>query len=293
MRPEAMQPSDFNNKTSPQIPDTFYKLIQPNNPGPTIKISRLGLGTVKLGRNTGVKYPTSFQIPNDTEAANLLSTSKELGINLLDTAPAYGNSEQRLGTLLKPYPRDAWLIASKAGEIFNSSNGTSHYDFRRQAIISSVQQSLTNLKTDYIDMLLIHSNGDDVAIINNYEVFNTLEYLKQQGYIRFFGMSTKTVAGGLLTVQHADVAMVTFNPGNVADLPVIQAAAQNNKIILVKKAFDSGHLVNNTTGNNSVNNTVKFILKEPGVTSIVSGTISIKHLQQNAAATVAAAMIND
>ena len=64
-----------------------------------INISPIGLGTVKLGRNTGVKYPQQFKLPNDKQAQDLLHIAKEWNINLIDTAPAYGNSEQRLGKL--------------------------------------------------------------------------------------------------------------------------------------------------------------------------------------------------
>ena len=66
-----------------------------------IEMSVLGLGTVKFGRNEGVKYPESFDIPDDAALADLLSIAKDLGINTLDTAPAYGTSEERLGGLLK------------------------------------------------------------------------------------------------------------------------------------------------------------------------------------------------
>lgn len=80
--------------------------------GTDIEVSMLGLGTVKLGRNKGVKYPTSFTIPDDEAALKLLEQAWELGINLIDTAPAYGNSEQRLGELLPQLPHD-FVICSK------------------------------------------------------------------------------------------------------------------------------------------------------------------------------------
>ena len=70
-------------------------------PGTDMMISPIGLGTVKLGRDQGVKYPDSFTIPDDKAAADLLALSHDLGINLLDTAPAYGRSEERLGPLLQ------------------------------------------------------------------------------------------------------------------------------------------------------------------------------------------------
>ena len=58
--------------------------------GTDIKVSPLGFGTVKLGRDQGVKYPAGFKIPDDREAVVLLDQAQSLGINLLDTAPAYG-----------------------------------------------------------------------------------------------------------------------------------------------------------------------------------------------------------
>jgi aryl-alcohol dehydrogenase-like predicted oxidoreductase len=93
-----------------------------------MKVSALGLGTVKLGRDQGVKYPEGFTIPDDGQARALLAQARDLGINLIDTAPAYGNSEQRLGNLLRGQ-RDQWLICSKVGEEFD--DGVSRFDFPR------------------------------------------------------------------------------------------------------------------------------------------------------------------
>ena len=57
-----------------------------------LQLSVLGLGTVKLGRNTDVKYPQDFELPSDEAILNLLEVAGSLGINYLDTAPAYGLS---------------------------------------------------------------------------------------------------------------------------------------------------------------------------------------------------------
>ena len=91
-----------------------------------IAISILGLGTVKIGRNQAVKYPSAFTIPEDKEVLDLLNFAKDLGINLIDTAPAYGNSEERLGKLLQGTRKD-WVIVSKVGEEFEQEQ--SHYNF--------------------------------------------------------------------------------------------------------------------------------------------------------------------
>jgi aryl-alcohol dehydrogenase-like predicted oxidoreductase len=247
-------------------------------------VSPIGLGTVKLGRNTDVKYPHSFTIPDDKQAANLLAVAQDLNINVLDTAPAYGDSEVRLGKLLRGQ-RDRWVIVGKAGEEYIDQKSV--YDFTPAKIMHSIKSSLQRLNTDYIDLLLIHSDGNDEHIINTYEVFDTLNTAKKQGLIRYFGMSTKTVAGGLLTVQHADVAMVTYNPTHTEELPVIQAAEKALKGILIKKAFASGHLDKIAT-ENPVRKAMDFIFATHGVSSVIVGTINPQHLAANLQAAIEA-----
>jgi predicted aldo/keto reductase-like oxidoreductase len=65
---------------------TLHDLHRPlGHNGPMV--SPLGLGTVKLGRDQGVKYPNGFRIPDENEARMLLKLARDLGINLIDTAP--------------------------------------------------------------------------------------------------------------------------------------------------------------------------------------------------------------
>lgn len=242
-----------------------------------LNVSSVGLGTVKLGRNTDVKYPHAFTIPDDKQATDLLALAKDLNINLLDTAPAYGDSEIRLGKLLRGQRQD-WIIVGKAGEEYEAQQ--SEYNFTKEHIISSIQRSLKRLNTDFLDLLLIHSDGNDEQIINQYDIFNTLAIAKQQGLIRYGGMSTKTVNGGILTLKHSDVAMVTYNPIHIEELPVIEMAQQNRKGILIKKALASGHIDKFST-KNPVQTAMDFIFKQPGVNSIILGTISPQHLIEN------------
>ncbi|WP_309675362.1 aldo/keto reductase, partial [Pseudomonas sp.] len=157
-------------------------------------VSPLGLGTVKLGRDQGVKYPNGFQIPDDDEARMLLKLARDMGINLIDTAPAYGRSEERLGPLLRGQRQD-WVIVSKVGEEF--ADGQSRHDFSAAHTRLSVERSLQRLETDFIDLMLVHSDGNDLAILNDSEVYATLAELKSEGKIRGFGFSGKTVEGGL------------------------------------------------------------------------------------------------
>lgn len=249
-----------------------------------IKVSPLGLGTVKLGRDQGVKYPHAFVIPDDREAMAIINLAKDLGINLIDTAPAYGNSEQRLGNLLAGQRRE-WVICSKVGEEFSSSNGgISHFDFTPEHCQKSVRRSLERLKTDFIDIVLIHSDGNDCEIINSYGTLEVLAELKQQGLIRAFGMSSKTVAGGTLAAQKSDIVMASYNVQYTGEKTVLDVCKQLGKACFIKKAFASGHLSKNVA--DPVKHSMDFVFQHPGTTSAIVGTINRRHLVDNVNAAV-------
>mgnify|MGYP001820274849 FL=1 len=235
-----------------------------------IDVSPLGLGTVKIGRNEQVKYPRGFEIPGDSQVSELLALAWDLGINFIDTAPAYGTSEQRLGQLLPN--REDWVIMTKVGEIFE--NGQSRFDFSAQYTRQSVERSLKTLKRDMVDIVLVHSNGNDMDIINDGAAFETLDRMKQQGLIRAYGMSTKTVAGGLWIVEHTDVVMATYNLETDEELPVLELAQQLNKGVVIKKGLQSGHAGN-------VEQAFRHVLTQPGVSSMIVGTINPVHLRSN------------
>ena len=235
-----------------------------------INVSPLGLGTVKIGRNEQVKYPQGFEIPDDAHVSELLNLAWDLGINFIDTAPAYGTSEQRLGQLLPE--RDNWVIMTKVGEIFE--NGQSRFDFSAEHTRQSVENSLKKLQRDMIDIVLVHSDGNDMAIINNAAALETLERMKQQGIIRAFGMSTKTVEGGCWIVENTDVVMATYNLETDKELPVIERAHALNKGVVVKKGLQSGHA-------DSVTDAFQHVLTQPGVSSMIVGTINPGHLRAN------------
>ena len=243
-----------------------------------LTVSALGLGTVKIGRDKGVKYPSGFTIPDDRAVTELLAQARDLGINLIDTAPAYGHSEVRLGKLMSA--RQDWIIVTKVGEEFDNDSGESRFDFTPAHVRTSVERSLQRLNTDYLDSVLVHSDGNDLDIISQ-GTLEALNELKKAGLIRATGMSTKTVEGGIATLQQADMAMVTYNLQHHEEVPVIEHAASHSKGILIKKAFASGHLADDIA--DPVQESLNQILGTAGVGSIIAGTINPKHLQENVA----------
>ncbi len=241
-----------------------------------IDVSALGLGTVKLGRDQGVKYPQGFTIPDDRAATALLNQARELGINLIDTAPAYGVSEIRLGSLLKGQ-RDQWIICSKVGEEF--TEGESYFDFSPEHTQRSVERSLQRLHTDVIDMVLVHSDGNDTHIIEEMGTLQALAQLKDRGLIRAFGMSTKTVAGGIAAAHSSDVVMLTYNLARQEEREVLDRCAALGTGALIKKALASGHLADGVE--DPVQASMDLVFSHPGSTAAIIGTITPAHLRSN------------
>jgi aryl-alcohol dehydrogenase-like predicted oxidoreductase len=243
-----------------------------------IDVSVLGLGTVKIGRNQQVKYPSGFELPDDNAVIELFELAQSLGINFIDTAPAYGSSEQRLGELLPD--RHDWVIVTKVGEIFENSQ--SRFDFSFDHTVNSVEQSLNRLKRDVLDVVLVHSDGDDMAIINTEPVFEALESLKNEGLIKAYGMSSKTVEGGCWVVKNCDVVMATANLDYDDERPVLELAEKMDKGVIIKKGLQSGH-ADSASGGRGVDAAFRHILSLPGVSSMIVGTINKQHLQDNIA----------
>ena len=233
-----------------------------------IKVSRLGLGTVKFGRNEAVKYPEQFELPDQKHITALVEFAKGLGINVLDTAPAYGLSEERLGRLLKGQRQD-WVIISKAGEEFE--NGQSTYIFTPEHFEMSLERSLKRLQTDYLDVLLIHSNGRDKNILFDEKLIRKLEDFKKRGLVKAIGASTKTAEGGLKALELLDVVMTTYEP---AEQPVMDYAAEHNKGVLLKKILASGH-------NTNIQMAMDYAFAHPAASCAIIGTLQKEHLLQN------------
>ncbi len=235
--------------------------------------SAIGLGTVKLGRREGLKYPEPFDLPSDQDALALLRKAHDLGINLVDTAPAYGSSEERLGRLLPNVaPRDRWVLCTKAGESF--TDGVSSYDFTPEAVTASVERSLRRLRTDVLDIVLLHSDGDDEHVIIHSGALDALRALKDRGLIRAVGASTKTPRGALVAVERCDVAMLTLNAEQQDDAPAAARALETGAAVLVKKALRSGH-----AGDPSA--ALRRVISTPGVSCVVVGTLNPAHLEAN------------
>jgi len=235
-------------------------------------ISPIGFGAFKIGRNQKVKYATPYELPGDEDVSRLLNGLLDLGINYIDTAPAYGTSEERIGRAIA-HRRSEFVLATKVGETFEA--GASSYDFSGQAIRQSVERSLSRLKTPTIDVLLLHSDGRDEWIQSETDAVPTLQELKQRGLVRAIGLSGKTVEGARQALEWADVLMVEYHLRDRSHESLIADAAGRGVGIVVKKGLASGEL--------PADEAIRFVLANSHVASLVIGGLSLEHFRSNLA----------
>lgn len=229
----------------------------------------IGLGTTKLGRNADVKYPKRFTLPSKEQVCDLLETTLRLGVNLIDTAPAYGESERRLGPFVATN-RDRLVLCTKCGEQYG--NGRSTYNFSASGIVVSVEESLRRLKTDHIDILLLHSNGRDVEILTQTDAHEALQRLKKSGKTRAVGISAKTQAGILEACQTLDVVMAPFSQKDPSLAGALKKAHEAGLGVLAIKGLFSGHL--------EARPAIEFVLRQPFIDTLILGTNDPAHLRE-------------
>jgi aryl-alcohol dehydrogenase-like predicted oxidoreductase len=235
-----------------------------------LTVSPIGFGAFKIGRNEGIKYPQGYDLPDEAAATRLLNAVLDLGINYVDTAPAYGLSEQRIGRALAHRRRD-YVLSTKVGETRHA--GRSTYDFSSGALRASVERSLRRLRTDAVDLVLIHSDGDDLAILEGTDAVQTLQDLRSEGLVRAIGLSAKTVEGARAALAWADTLMLEYHLDDRASSAVISEASAADVGVVVKKGLAAGRL--------DPPEAVRFVLGTPGVGSLVVGSLNIDHLKDN------------
>jgi aryl-alcohol dehydrogenase-like predicted oxidoreductase len=234
-----------------------------------LNVGPIGLGTTKLGRNTDVKYAAPFALPSDEEVVKLLDTALALGVNLIDTAPAYGESEERLGRVLGAR-RDSIVLATKCGERYE--NGRSTYDFSAAALTASVENSLMHLATDHVEILLLHSNGEDVKILTETDALEALSRLKQSGKVRAAGISAKTAEGIALACEALDIVMAPFSARDAALAGALDQAHAAGLGVLAIKGLASGDL--------EAPGAIEFVLRQRFIDALIVGTIDPAHLKE-------------
>ena len=145
-----------------------------------IEVSALGLGCM------GMSYHRSF-IPDRKAMITLINRAADLGVNLFDTAEAYGpfTNQDLVGEALQTIRKNV-IVATKFG--FREGRPDIGLDSRPESIRKAVEHSLKSLRTDYIDLLYQHRIDPNVPIE---DVAGTVKDLIAEGKVKHFGMSER------------------------------------------------------------------------------------------------------
>ena len=135
---------------------------------------------------------------SERKVQELIEVCLQEGITTYDHADIYGNhtTEQLFGNAWKEMgiKRSQIQLISKCGIVMNSEKKPSrlkYYNYDSEYILNCVEESLNNLKTDYLDLLLLHRPS---PLLNPEEVANTFQILKSSGKVKEFGVSNFSVA---------------------------------------------------------------------------------------------------
>ena len=150
-----------------------------------IRISEVGLGTWGMG---GDRYGRA----DDAESRRAIVRALELGINHIDTAPIYGNgrSEEVVGEAIAGRRHEV-VLATKVGMF---PGGRDRFNYAGATVMREVEHSLRRLRTDYLDIYMLHSPDEDLYRDDGLEA---LVRLKEQGKIRAVGFSVMSVDEGI------------------------------------------------------------------------------------------------
>jgi len=276
--------------------------IEKNNFGDTGEnISKLGIGLSEIGK---------ISVDESQNIDNLLNSAIDLGINFFDTSACYGNSEDFLGRAISNR-RDEFFLATKCGHFIDSNNpGLISDNDQDQAwtiktLVESVDRSLKRMKTDYIDLIQLHSC--DLEILKQGDVIETIEKMKQSGKVRFIGYSGDNEAAQWASLDDRfDSIQTSFNIlDQGAKSMVFPGVEKTNKGLIAKRPIANGAWgVENSpsdyaneyhrrykiiqskgikleTALNSIELSLAFALSHKTINVHIVGTTNLSHLKSN------------
>ena len=192
-------------------------------------VTILGYGAMELRGQ-----PRGPEIDDDT-AGRLLNAVLDGGINLIDTSPDYGRSEELIGKHLG-HRRDEFFLASKCGcliEIPADAEPPYPHDYSPANVRADVEQSLRRLRTDRLDLVQVHMSPSVEQLRDNHTV-ETLQELQKEGKVRFIGMS------GILPNLPGHIAMDVFD---AFQIPYSAVQRDHEDLITAAAATGAGTLI--------------------------------------------------
>lgn len=267
-----------------------------------IEVSEISFGTVELGIPYGIGVDSEEDMLPVDEAIALLRTALEHGITFFDTAPAYGRSEELLGQAFADR-REQVVICTKCPGLTDDTGTLLRGRDLRAVIDSSLECSLAALRTDYVDVFLLHRVSDE--ILGDPEIADALLATKRDGRVRAIGGSTYTTSETRLLIESGvwDVAQVAYNLMDQRHGPLLTEAQARGVGVMVRSVLFKGVLTDRGRGLHPALEPVerhraaygsllgeeartlselatRFVLSEPAVSSVLVGIDRAEYLQQ-------------
>ena len=285
--------------------------------GPSV--TKIGLGCAPFGN--------LFTEVSDDDVQATVDVAWKGGVRFFDTAPLYGHglSEIRLGKALAKYPRDQYVLASKVGRLLrepveqisptifkNVPQLEPTFDYSRNAVLASIDESLSRLNVDYLDVVHVHDPDDHEDWAIN-EGFPTLIQLRDEGVVKAVGCGMNQTKSLTRFVHEVDLDCLLLAGrytvlDNTSGSELLQLCHERNIGVILGGIFNSGLLANpekNKTfdyvdaspeivqkaqelselarshGVSLAHAAVQFGLRHPGVSSIVIGARTSIEIDQD------------
>jgi aryl-alcohol dehydrogenase-like predicted oxidoreductase len=272
-----------------------------------LSVSDIGFGSLEIGRPWGIRSADDPGLPPALDDVDrLLRRALDLGVNFIDTAAAYEDSEQRIGQTISDRRGDYYL-ATKFGERFRTGEG-SHYDFSAPAAEAFLENSLRLLRTDYVDLWQIHCGAHDYETVTSEETMGAMVRAKEAGKARFLGVSPGSVEAAMATIEMGiyDTLQLTYNiyDRTMETSGVLAAAKKAGVGVILKWPLGGGSLTSKYQrldaekdaraaksaalrslaekhGMSLPDLALRFLLTNDAVSTMIAGTRRVEHLEAN------------
>lgn len=195
-------------------------------------VSVLGFGGSEIG----------YERASAETVAELLNSALDAGLNVIDTAECYYNSEELIGQAVANRRKDFYLF-TKCGHPHGMESGA---NWSKSSILESVERSLTRLKTDRVDLLQLHSCSE--SELKKGEVIDALQTAREKGYTRYIGYSGDSHAAHFAVESGAfDVLQTSINIADQEAIDLTIPIAREKQMGVIAKrpianaAWKTGH----------------------------------------------------
>lgn len=276
-----------------------YRLL--GNTG--ISVSELAFGTVEIGLPYGIGVHEQKDMITESDAILLLQEALDKGINFFDTARMYGRSEEIIGKAFSGKRKEV-IIASKCVHLRDENGHLPKGNNLEQKIMKSLQKSLQDLKTDYLDIFMLHSADEE--LIGHGDLISIFSALREKGVIRATGVSTYTNAETKRVIDMScwDIIQLPFNLLDQRQKLLFTEAVEKGMGIVVRSVLMKGLLSDrgknlhealrkveqhvakyesllSGSGNDLPGFALQFALSFPEVTSVLVGIDRPAYLRQS------------